>query len=119
MIHARKIYDYIQERGEMVKLDTINAPPNEFGTPLDIMKASLEHEEYITSMIYSLVDIAQEEKDHATFNFLQWFVGEQVEEEASVGELVDKLQLIGDNPGALYHLDKELMARAAPTPPAE
>jgi ferritin len=119
MIHARKIYDYIQERGELVKLDAIKAPPHEFGTPLDIMKASLEHEQYITGRINDLVDISQEEKDHASFIFLEWFVEEQVEEEASVSEIIDKLELIGDHPGALYHLDKELGTRAPPTPPQE
>ena len=115
MIHARKIYDYILERGGQVKLDTINAPPYEFGTPLEIFEAALEHEEYITGKINDLVDLAQEVKDHATFNFLQWFVAEQVEEEATAGEMVDKLKLIADHTGALFQMDKDMGTRAQPS----
>jgi ferritin len=118
MIHARKFYDYILERSGRVLLDTIQAPPHDFGTPLEIFSSALEHEEYITGKINDLVELAQEVKDHATFNFLQWFIGEQVEEEATAGEMVDKLTLIGDHPGALYQIDTELTARAVPTPPA-
>jgi ferritin len=118
LIHARKFYDYILERGGQVKLDTIKAPPHDFGTPLEIFEAALEHEEYITGKINDLIDLAQEVKDHATFNFLQWFVEEQVEEEATAGEMVDKLKLVGDHTGALFQIDKELSARPAPTPPA-
>jgi ferritin len=119
MIHARKFYDYILERGGQVKLDTINAPPHGFGTPLEIFEAALEHEEYITGKINDLIDLAQETKDHATFNFLQWFVAEQVEEEATAGEMVDKLKLIGGHTGALFQIDKELNARVMPSAPAE
>lgn len=119
MIHARKLYDYILERGGQVKLDTIKAPPYEFGTSLEIFKGALEHEEYITGRINDLVELAQNHKDHATFNMLQWFVGEQVEEEASANELVDKLTLIGDHTGALFQLDRELGTRVEPKPATE
>jgi ferritin len=115
MIHARKFYDYILERGGQVKLETIKAPPHEFGAPLEIFEAALQHEEYITGRINDLVDLAQEIRDHATFNFLQWFVEEQVEEEASASEKIDKLKLIGDHPGALFQMDSEMSARAAPS----
>lgn len=115
LIHSRKFYDYILERGGQVKLDTIKAPPHDFGTPLEIFEAALEHEEYITGKINDLVDLAQELKDHATFNFLQWFVEEQVEEEATTGEMVDKLTLVSDHTGALFQLDKELGTRAMPS----
>jgi len=119
LIHARKFYDYILERGGQVKLNTIKAPPHDFGTPLEMFQAALEHEEYITGKINDLVDLAQEVKDHATFNILQWFVAEQVEEEATASELVDKLTLIGDHPAALFQLDAELSTRMPPKPPQE
>jgi ferritin len=102
-----------------VKLDTIKAPPYEFGTPLDIFEAALEHEEYITGKINDLVEMAQEVKDHATFNFLQWFIAEQVEEEAVAGEMVDKLKLVGDHTGALFQMDKELGTRPMPSAGSE
>ncbi|MGA1820051.1 MAG: ferritin [Thermoplasmatota archaeon] len=117
-IHARIIYDYILERGGQVKLDTIKAPPHEFESFLKIFEGALEHEEYITSRINNLVDLAQKIRDHATFNMLQWFVKEQVEEEANANELVDKLTLIGDHPAALFQLDAELATRPVPVPPA-
>ncbi|MBN1391048.1 MAG: ferritin [Candidatus Thermoplasmatota archaeon] len=117
MIHARKFYDYILETSGMAKLDTIKAPPHKFGTPLEIFQEALKHEEYITKRIYDLVDLATELKDHATFNMLQWFVNEQVEEEATASEMIDKLNLIGDHPGAMFQFDKELMTRPAPVPP--
>ncbi|MFW3145374.1 MAG: ferritin [Thermoplasmatota archaeon] len=114
-IHARKIYDFILERGGQVRLDTIKAPPFEFGTPLDMFKAALEHEEYITDRINGLVELSHDIRDHASFNFLQWFIAEQVEEEATASELVDKLTLIGDHTGALFQLDRELAGRPAPS----
>lgn len=119
MIHARKLYDYILERGGRVKLDTIKAPPYDFGSFLEIFEGALEHEEYITSRINDLVELSQKLKDHATFNMLQWFIGEQVEEEASAGELVDKMKLIGDHTGALFQIDRELGTRAEPSQPSE
>jgi ferritin len=73
----------------------------------------MEHEKYITSRINDLVDLAIAEKDHAANNFLQWFVAEQVEEEASVDEVIQKLQRIGDHPQALYMLDREMGGRSA------
>lgn len=117
MIHARKFYDYILERGGMVKLDAIKAPHNDFGTPLEIFQDALKHEEYITGRINDLVDLATELKDHATFSMLQWFVNEQVEEEATASEMIDKLNLIGDHPGAMFQFDRELMTRPVPVPP--
>ncbi|MGA1872766.1 MAG: ferritin [Thermoplasmatota archaeon] len=116
-IHARIFYDYILERGGQVRLDKIKAPPHEFESYLKIFEGALEHEEYITGRINDLVEMAQKFKDHATFNMLQWFVKEQVEEEANANEMVDMLKLIGDNTGALFQLDGRLMSRAEPTPP--
>ncbi|WP_029898563.1 ferritin [Desulfohalovibrio reitneri] len=117
LFHATKFFDYVNEAGGRVKLQTVEEPPHEWESALDVFKEGLKHERKVTSMINDLVDLAIKHKDHATNNFLQWFVGEQVEEEASFDELVGKLKLVGDG-GALYMLDKELGARVF-TWPAE
>ncbi len=109
--HAMKFYRYILERGGKVKLQAIAEPDNEFASPAAIFEAALKHEEFITSRINNLVAIAREENDNPTFNMLQWYVDEQVEEEANASELVEKLKLIGDNNSALFMVDKELSSR--------
>jgi ferritin len=111
LMHAMKIYDYVHERGGRVKLSSIEQPPSEWKTPLDAFNAVLNHERKVTSMINELVDIALEERDHATYTMLQWFVMEQVEEEASAKDLVERLSLVGDDKGALISLDLELAKR--------
>jgi ferritin len=116
MIHARKFYDYILERGGKVKLLGIEEPPQDFGMLMDIFKAALTHEEHITGRINHMVSLARDEKDYATDNFLQWFVAEQVEEEATASDIIAKLELIGDHAGGLFQLDKELGTRSAPAP---
>ena len=117
MTHAMKIYDYIIERGGRVLLKAIEGPKTEWESPLDVMKAVSKHEQKVTSLINKLVDLAIEEKDHATNGFLQWFVNEQVEEESSADELVQKLKLMENAPGGMFMLDKELSLRVF-TPPA-
>jgi len=119
MIHARKFYDYILERGGRVRLLGIKEPPVDFGTLLDIFEAALAHEEHITGRINHLVNTAREERDHATDNFLQWFVAEQVEEESTASGIVDQLKLIGDNMGGIFQLDRELGTRPSPSTEAE
>ena len=111
--HAIKIYRYVISRGGRVVLQPIDAPPAEWASPLAAFRHSLEHEQNVTKMIYNLVDIATEEKDHATSNMLQWFVDEQVEEENDAGQIVDQLDKIEktDNLSLLYTLDKELGTR--------
>lgn len=109
--HAMRIYYYLQEQGEPVKLQAIEQPPVEFDTVLQMFEATLEHERFITKSINDLVDMAMQEKDHATNIFLQWFVTEQVEEEANDNEIIDKLNLIGEQTNALFMLDKELSQR--------
>ena len=86
-------------------------PQFDWESPLDVFRAAQKHEQYVTGLINGLVDLAQEEKDHATNNFLVWFVDEQVEEEDSVGSVVSQLELIGDQGNALFFLDKELGQR--------
>lgn len=112
--HAMKIYNYINERLGTVVLQPIEAVPTTFDSIMTIFKASLEHEEKVTKMIYNLVDIAAGEKDLATQEFLNWFVKEQVEEEDNANTLIDKLTLIlggkdeKSSGSAIYMLDKEL-----------
>ncbi|GAB4339332.1 MAG: ferritin [Desulfobulbaceae bacterium] len=118
LFHAMKFYDYVFERGGKVVLQTIKKPETGWKSPLDVFKHVLKHEQHVTSLINDLVDLAMTEKDHATLNFLQWFVAEQVEEEATAGELVDKLKLIKNDTSGLFLLDAELGKRVF-TPPAK
>jgi ferritin len=115
--HAMKIYDYICERGGRVTLKAIEAPPADWKSPLAVFEAVLKHEQKVTGMINELVNLAIAGKDHAAQIFLQWFVSEQVEEEKSADEVLQKLKLTKSMPGALYMLDKELSQRIF-TPPA-
>lgn len=115
--HAMKFYDFINERGGRVILAQIQAPPNEWDSPLAVFEAALAHEQKVTGLINDLVDLAIQEKDHAANSSLQWFVDEQVEEEDTAGTIVGQLKLIKDSPQALFLMDKELSQRAF-TPPA-
>jgi len=118
MVHAMKIYDFIIERGGRVTLTQIDTPETVWESPLAAFEAAYKHEQYVTSRINDLVDIAIEEKDHASNIFLQWFVTEQVEEEASADEIVQKLKLVGNQGNAIFMLDRELGARAFTMPAA-
>ncbi|MGM0420519.1 MAG: ferritin [Bacillota bacterium] len=109
--HARKFYDYINERGGRVKLEAIPEPPFEWESPQAAFETALEHEELITDKINKLYALARKHDDYATEAFLQWFVDEQVEEEDSVNEILDKFDRVGDTATGLYMLDKELGAR--------
>ena len=115
--HAMKIYDYICARGGRVMLKAVEAPPANWKSPLAAFEAALKHEQKVTGLINNLVNLAVAGKDHATQIFLQWFVSEQVEEEKSADEIVQKLKLTKNMPGALYMLDKEMGQRVF-TPPA-
>jgi len=98
-------------RGEDVKLQTIKEPPTEWESPLQVFEETLNHEQHITERINYLIDVAEEVKDRATYNFLQWFIDEQVEEEENDREIIDRLKLIGDNRNGLFMLDRDLAAR--------
>lgn len=109
--HAMKFFQYILDRGGDVKLEVIKQPRLDWDGIVDVFKNIYKHEQHITSLINNLVDIAIQEKDHATVAMLQWYVSEQVEEEASVSELLHQLQIIeGKGPG-LFMLDREAKAR--------
>lgn len=111
--HAKKFYDYIDERGGKVTLAQIDAPPVTWDSAYHVFEETLKHEKLVTSLIYDLVDLGREERDHATEIFLQWFVTEQMEEESSVEKIIEQIKLLEGAPGAMYMLDKELGARNA------
>ncbi len=113
VIHAMKFFDFINERRGRVLLEPIAAVPTEWASPLAVFEAALAHEQKVTGMINDLVDLAIQEKDHAANSFLQWFVDEQVEEEASADAIVQQLKMIGDAPQGLFLLDREMAGRQA------
>ena len=115
--HVQKFYHYVNERGGRVVLDAIEKPEFEWDSVLDVFEATYEHEQKVTSLINGLVEVARIENDNATYNFLQWFVSEQVEEEASADAMVQKMKLIGDFGPGIFMLDQEAMQRVF-VPPA-
>lgn len=115
-VHAKIFFDHIIDRGGEVKLAAIEGPKTKWASPLEAFKDTLEHEKHITSCIHGLMDLALAEKDHAAAIKLQWFVTEQVEEEANAEELLAKLEMIGESNNGIYMLDKELMARVFTLP---
>lgn len=111
MSHALKFVSYLHERGAKVQFFEIKNPTTEWKNPLNVFKLTLEHEEYITSCIEKLVDIAKKENDKATESFLQWYINEQVEEEANATEILDNLKRIKDSMSGLLVIDSKLGAR--------
>jgi ferritin len=109
--HAIKFFNYVNETGGLAQLGTIEKVTSAYSSPLEAMKASLNHERYITASIYTIVDTAVEEKDHKTNSFLRWFVDEQVEEEANAEENVKNLELVKDSPNGIFMINKEMAAR--------
>lgn len=119
LFHAMKFYAYVNERGGRVKLAAIDEPPSKWKTPLSCFENVLEHEQKVTGLINDLVNLAIDEKDHATNNFLQWFVAEQVEEEDTASGILDKLKLMGEAAGGMFMIDQELGQRVFTPPAAE
>jgi len=113
-VHALKFFDFVNERGGLVTLQAISQPPAHFESLLDVFEKTLAHEQKVTAMINDLYALAVQEKDYASQIFLQWFVTEQVEEEDSVGQVIETLKMIGDSRQGLLMLDRELGGRAAP-----
>ena len=109
--HAMGMFDYVHERGGEVELEAIEKPETRWESPLTCFEQVLSHEEFVTSRINALMDVAEEVKDRAALSFLNWYLKEQVEEEANVGGVLATLKLIGDDKKALLMLDKELAAR--------
>lgn len=109
--HAMKFYDYILHANGKVDLQKIEAPKNSWKSAQEVFQDTFENEKKVTESIYEIVDLAIAEKDHATHNFLQWFISEQVEEEGTTLKILEKIKFIGNNQGALFILDRELGSR--------
>ncbi len=105
-VHAMKFYNYLLDRGGVVKLPSIEAPRYEYNSPLEVFEASLQQEQEVSKSIYHLYKLASDEGDYATVSFLKWFIDEQVEEEKTVGDMIDKLKRAQDNPEAILLLDR-------------
>ncbi|HBI80775.1 MAG TPA: ferritin [Bacteroidales bacterium] len=109
--HAIKFFDYLIERGCKPELKPIKEVPTKWDSPLNAFEETLKHEKEVTRLINNLMEIAIEEKDHAAKGMLQWFVDEQVEEEANAQEIIDTLKLINGNGNGLFMLNRELKQR--------
>ena len=109
--HAEKFIDYLYERGARVIIPDIAKPKENYSDALDVFRTAYAHEQYVTSRIYKLVDMAVEEKDYATQSMLKWYVDEQLEEEDNTGSIVNKLEFLGKDNHSLYMIDRELSAR--------
>jgi len=111
--HADKFFKYLSERNGKIQLQAIPEPKCDYASPLQAFQASLGHEQKVSAAICGLYDSAVAEKDYPTASFLKWFLDEQVEEEKSVGDLVVKLEMVGDNRNGLFQLDHHAGKRAA------
>jgi ferritin len=117
MTHAMKFQNFIEERGGRVKLAAVAQPEHEWSSPLVCFADVLKHEQHVSGLVNELVALAMEEKDFASNNFLQWFVGEQVEEESAADDVVQTLKLAGEVGNGLFMVDRELGSRAFVMPP--
>ena len=112
LAHAMKYYDYLISRRENVVFSAVSAPKGTWKSVKAVFEDAYKHEQKITSRIGKLADLAMDQKDHATYAFVQWFVTEQIEEETQVEQILHKLNLAGDNPVGVLMLDRELGGRA-------
>ncbi len=117
VVHAMKFYTFIHERGGKVNLKSIDGPPVSWDSALAAFQDAYAHEQKISELMNGLVDLALERKDHMANAFLQWFVNEQVEEEASADEIIQRIKLAGEG-GGMFMLDRELATRVF-IPPAQ
>lgn len=111
LAHADRFFHYVLERNGEVELHALEKPHVSGESPLSLFEKALAHEQHITACIFQLKDLARAESDHATDVFLEWFVNEQVEEEASAQEVIDKLKLVDGSPNGLFMIDRELANR--------
>jgi ferritin len=116
MLHAMKMYEYIGRQGGKVMLRAIAEPPQTFESAMDMFQKTLKHEQFITQSINDLVNLAIQEKDHASQAFLQWYVTEQVEEEENDNDIIAQLKLIGSDTAGLFMVDKEMAVRVLTMP---
>ena len=113
MEHMQRLFRYVNETGGLPIVGQIDAPPTEFKSISDVFQETYEHEVYITSKINQLAKTAQQEDDFSTFNFLQWYVAEQHEEEKLFKSIMDKIEMIG--PNGLFFIDKEIESMVGAT----
>lgn len=111
--HAMKLFDYVNDRNGRVTLKALEQPPTEFSSVISTFEQAYAHEQKVTGMIHRLYELATRENDYATQVQLQWFINEQVEEEATASEIVDRLKIAGKDGAALLMLDRELGSRTA------
>ena len=114
--HAMLFYQYLQNENQKVTLEAIAKPDKVFTCHMDVLKAGLEHEEYVTSLINDIYAAAYEVKDFRTMQVLDWFVKEQGEEETNANDMITKMELFGSDPKSLYMLNQELAARIYTAP---
>ncbi|MBQ4052534.1 MAG: ferritin [Clostridia bacterium] len=114
--HAMLFYQFLQNNNEKVTLEAIAKPDKVLDSPMTVLKAGLEHEEYVTSLINDIYAAAYDVKDFRTMQFLDWFVKEQGEEETNANDLISKMELFGSDPKSLYMLNSELGARVYTAP---
>ncbi|MFC5703470.1 ferritin [Cohnella faecalis] len=117
--HASKIYKYLNDRGKRVNLTGMSDPLNEYSSILDAFEHAFEHEKEVTRRIYHLSDLALNDREHATIQFLKWFIDEQVEEESMFDSIIHKLKRIDKDSNAFFMLDAEFLQRAFTPPAAE
>jgi ferritin len=115
--HVQRFFDYVHERGGRLIMQAVEAPPYEWESPLMAFQAAYEHEVAVSALINGLMDLAIAQSDHATVNFLQWFIGEQVEEESTADDAVQKLRMVDNASGGLFLLDQEMNNRSFIAPP--
>ncbi|MFD1805803.1 non-heme ferritin [Pasteurella oralis] len=108
MEHMQKLFNYVSETSGMPLLGKIEAPKNDYKTLKEIFEITLEHEKFVTSKINELVEVTFADKDYSTFNFLQWYVAEQHEEEMLFNSIIDKFNLLGEDGRSLYFIDRDL-----------
>ncbi len=116
--HALRLFNYVGDRGGTMKLEAIAAPPADWDSSLTVFEFTLKHEQEVSMSINRLVDLCIKHSDHASNAYLQWFVNEQVEEEASVDAIVQQLRLVGDSGHAIFMIDRELGGRQPESEPA-
>jgi ferritin len=117
-MHMLKLVKFVNERGGHAQVSALEKPPAEFGSFKEMFQTLFDHEVMVSQKINELVGITLEQRDYATHNFLQWYVAEQIEEEALARNILDKINLIGDDKGGLYLFDNDVKLLVGSTPPA-
>ena len=114
--HAMLFYQYLQNENQIVTLEAVAKPDKVFNCHMDVLRAGLEHEKYVTSLIHDIYSAAYDVRDFRTMQFLDWFVKEQGEEETNANDMITKMELFGSDPKSLYMLNQELAARVYSAP---